>query len=65
MPKRPDYDDATPEDLAIALMRLQRPPLKKPPEPDKDRKEEGDETKTNPDRPNCLMKPLIDSVQAT
>ena len=49
MPKRPDYGDATPEDLAIALMRLQRPPLKKPPEPDKDRKEEGDKSKTNPD----------------
>ena len=27
MPKRPDYGDATPEDLALALMhvRLQRP----------------------------------------
>ena len=32
MPKRPDYGDATPDDLAIALMRLQRPPLKKRPE---------------------------------
>ena len=43
MPKRPDYGDATPEDLAIALMRLQRPPLKKPPEPDKEH--EGGEDK--------------------
>lgn len=35
MPKRPDYGDATPEDLALALMRFQRAPLKKekPPEP--------------------------------
>ena len=36
MPKRPDYGDATPEDLAIALMRLQRAPLKKRPESDKE-----------------------------
>ena len=26
MPKRPDYGDATPEDLARAVMRYQRPP---------------------------------------
>ena len=32
MPKRPDYGDATPEDLALALIRFQRAPLKKPPE---------------------------------
>ena len=29
VPKRPDYGDATPEDLALALMRFQRAPLKK------------------------------------
>lgn len=29
MPKRPDYGDATPEDLALALMRFDRAPLKK------------------------------------
>ena len=48
MPKRPDYGDATPKDLASALMRFQRAPLKKPPEPDKEQKEE--KTKPNPDR---------------
>ena len=48
MPKRPDYGDATPEDLAIALMRFQRPPLKKPPEPDKEQKKE--KTKPSADR---------------
>ena len=49
MPKRPDYGDATPEDLAIALMRLQRPPLKKRPESAKE-KDKPDPKKGNPDR---------------
>ena len=46
MPKGPDYGDATPEDLAIALMRLQRAPLKKRPESDKEQK--GKKTKSSP-----------------
>lgn len=50
MPKRPDYGDATPEDLAIALMRLQRPPLKKPPEPDKEQTEEKTKSRPPPDK---------------
>ena len=49
MSKRPDYGDATPEDLVIALMRLQRPPLKKRPESDK-KKDKPDPKKENPDR---------------
>ena len=40
MPKRPAYGDATPEDLALALVRFQRPRTKKPPEPVKEQKEE-------------------------
>ena len=47
MPKRPDYGDATPEDLAIALMRLQRAPLKKRPESDKE--QEKSDQKNNHD----------------
>ena len=50
MPKRPDYGDATPEDLAIALMRLQRPPLKKRPESDKERKGEEKDRPVPPQR---------------
>ena len=49
MPKRPDYGDAIPEDLAISLMRLQRPPLKKRPESDKEQ-ENSDQKKENPIR---------------
>ena len=49
MSKRPDYGDATPEDLALALARFQRPPRKKPSESDEKRKSERDKTKTNPD----------------
>ena len=49
MPKRPDYGDATPEDLARALMHFQRPRIKKPPEPIEEQKEE-EETKSSPDR---------------
>ena len=51
MPKRPDYGDATPEDLAIALMRLQRPRTKKPPEPVKPafpRWQKEEKTKSSP-----------------
>ena len=46
MPKRSDYGNATPEDLAIALVRFQRPRTKKPPEPVKEQKEE--KTKSSP-----------------
>lgn len=49
MPKRPDYGDATPEDLAIALMRLQRPPLKKEDEPESDKENEESDQKNNHD----------------
>ena len=46
MPKRPDYGDATPEDLALALMRFQRPPLKKTPEPEENREKIPENEKT-------------------
>lgn len=49
MPKRPDYGDATPEDLALALMRFQRAPLKMRPETDKEN-EKSDQRKEDPDR---------------
>ena len=49
MPKRPDYGDATPEDLALALMGFQRAPLKKRPECDKE-KDKPDPKEENPDR---------------
>ena len=49
MPKRPDYGDATPEDVAIALMRLQRPPLKKRPESGKE-KDKSEQKKEDSDR---------------
>ena len=52
MPKRPDYGDATPEDLALALMRFQRAPLKKPPEPgnEEEDSDKPDKKEKNPDR---------------
>ena len=46
MPKRPDYGDATPEDLALASMRFQRPPLKKTPEPEENREKIPENEKT-------------------
>ena len=52
MPKRPDYGDATPEDLALALMRFQRAPLKKPKDSGEGEEEpdNADTKETNPDR---------------
>ena len=50
MPKRPDYGDATPEDLALALMRFQRAPLKERPEPDKDSEKSDQEEEKKSDR---------------
>ena len=47
MPKRPDYGDATPEDLALALMRFQRKPLDNSPESG-ERKDESGQKKENP-----------------
>ena len=48
MSKRPDYGDATPEDLVIALMRFQRAPLKKTRESDETTQEndKGDQEPT-------------------
>ena len=48
MPKRPDYGDATPEDLVVALMKFQRVPLKKHSKADKE-KEESDQKSNHDD----------------
>ena len=38
IPKRPDYGNATPEDLARALLRAGKPRAAKPTEPAKERR---------------------------
>lgn len=52
MPKRPDYGDATPEDLALALVRFQRPPLKKEkaPEPAEDQRDDAEDEEAPSER---------------
>ena len=40
IPKRPDYGNATPEDLARALLRAGRPRAAKPAGPAKERREQ-------------------------
>ena len=49
MSKRPDYGDATPEDLVIALMKFQRVPLKKkqPEKAKEDRKKPDEREKSD------------------
>ena len=46
MPKRPDYGDATPEDLALALLKFQRPPLNKTPEPEESHERDAEDKET-------------------